>query len=91
MAVYRAEAVILRKLNFGEADRIMTLFTLERGDLWIERRTGIGHVEIHCRLLGRGNLPRAAAQRQQPDNGESRPHDSEFPQNEGRLLHTNSG
>jgi DNA repair protein RecO (recombination protein O) len=31
VAVYRCEAVILRKLNFGEADRIMTLFTLERG------------------------------------------------------------
>jgi DNA repair protein RecO (recombination protein O) len=33
VAVYRCEAVILRKLNFGEADRIMTLFTLERGKL----------------------------------------------------------
>jgi DNA repair protein RecO (recombination protein O) len=33
VAVYRAEAVILRKLDYGEADRIMTLFTLERGKL----------------------------------------------------------
>ncbi|MEA2646761.1 MAG: repair protein RecO [Chloroflexota bacterium] len=31
MPVYRAEAVILRKVDFGEADRIFTLFTLERG------------------------------------------------------------
>lgn len=31
MPVYSAEAVILRKVDFGEADRIFTLFTLERG------------------------------------------------------------
>jgi len=29
--VYTAEAVVLRKLDYGEADRILTLFTLERG------------------------------------------------------------
>ncbi len=31
MPVYSAEAVILRKVDYGEADRVMTLFTLERG------------------------------------------------------------
>ncbi|MHB8509415.1 MAG: DNA repair protein RecO [Candidatus Dormibacteria bacterium] len=31
MAVYTAEAVILRKVDYGEADRILTLFTRERG------------------------------------------------------------
>src|SRR5260370_34675507 len=33
MPVYPPEAVILRKVDYGEADRIMTLFTLERGKL----------------------------------------------------------
>jgi DNA repair protein RecO (recombination protein O) len=33
MPVYPAEAVVLRKVDFGEADRILTLFTLERGKL----------------------------------------------------------
>ncbi|HEV3231403.1 MAG TPA: DNA repair protein RecO [Candidatus Dormibacteraeota bacterium] len=33
MAVYSAQAVILRKLDYSEADRILTLFTLERGKL----------------------------------------------------------
>ncbi len=31
MPVYSAEAVILRKVDYGEADRIFTLFTRERG------------------------------------------------------------
>jgi DNA repair protein RecO (recombination protein O) len=33
MAVYSAEAVVLRKVDYGEADRILTLFTRERGKL----------------------------------------------------------
>src|ERR1700682_906297 len=33
MAVYSAEAVILRKVDYGEADRILTIFTRERGKL----------------------------------------------------------
>ena len=33
MPVYTAEAVILRKVDYGEADRIMTIFTLERGKI----------------------------------------------------------
>src|SRR3712207_7151712 len=31
--VYRAEAVVLRRLSFGETDRIATLFTRNRGKL----------------------------------------------------------
>jgi DNA repair protein RecO (recombination protein O) len=31
--VYSAEAVVLRKVDYGEADRILTLFTRERGKL----------------------------------------------------------
>lgn len=31
--VYRAEAVVLRRLNMGETDRILTLFTREKGKL----------------------------------------------------------
>jgi DNA repair protein RecO (recombination protein O) len=33
MSVYSAEAVVLRKVDYGEADRILTLFTRERGKL----------------------------------------------------------
>ena len=33
MTVYSAEAVVLRKVDYGEADRILTLFTRERGKL----------------------------------------------------------
>jgi DNA repair protein RecO (recombination protein O) len=33
MPVYSAEAVILRKVDYGEADRILTIFTRERGKL----------------------------------------------------------
>ena len=33
MPVYSAEAVVLRKVDYGEADRILTLFTRERGKL----------------------------------------------------------
>ncbi len=31
--MYRAEAVVLRRLNIGETDRVLTLFTRERGKL----------------------------------------------------------
>src|SRR2546422_731128 len=31
--VYRAEAVVLRRLSFGETDRVVTLFTRDRGKL----------------------------------------------------------
>ncbi|HEY8741443.1 MAG TPA: DNA repair protein RecO [Candidatus Dormibacteraeota bacterium] len=31
MAIYAAEAVVLRKVDYGEADRILTLLTRERG------------------------------------------------------------
>ncbi len=33
MAVYSAEAVVLRKVDYSEADRVLTLFTLERGKI----------------------------------------------------------
>ena len=33
MGVYSAEAVVLRKVDYGEADRILTIFTRERGKL----------------------------------------------------------
>jgi DNA repair protein RecO (recombination protein O) len=33
MPVYSAEAVVLRKVDYGEADRILTIFTRERGKL----------------------------------------------------------
>jgi len=33
MPIYSAEAVVLRKVDYGEADRILTLLTLERGKI----------------------------------------------------------
>ena len=57
---YRAQAVVLRRSDFGEADRILTLFTLEEGKLraiakGVRRtvsRSG-GHLELftHSELL----------------------------------------
>lgn len=29
--VYRTEAIVLRRTDFGEADRLLTVFTPERG------------------------------------------------------------
>jgi DNA repair protein RecO (recombination protein O) len=56
---YRTEAVILRRRNWGEADRILTLFTPQRGKIRV-RAVGVrkpasrkaGHLE----LFGRANL-----------------------------------
>jgi DNA repair protein RecO (recombination protein O) len=31
--VYRTEAIVLRRSDFGEADRLLTVFTPERGKL----------------------------------------------------------
>lgn len=33
MPVYKAEAIVIRRANLGEADRVVTLFTRERGKL----------------------------------------------------------
>lgn len=33
MKVYKTEAVVLKRVNFGEADRILTVFSKERGKL----------------------------------------------------------
>ena len=30
---YRVEAVVLRRIDFGEADRVLVVFTRERGKL----------------------------------------------------------
>ncbi|MBO0688766.1 MAG: DNA repair protein RecO, partial [Candidatus Dormibacteraeota bacterium] len=35
MATYRDEALILRKLDYGEADRILTLLTREHGKVGV--------------------------------------------------------
>jgi DNA repair protein RecO (recombination protein O) len=56
---YQTEAVILRRRNWGEADRILTLFTPQRGKVRV-RAVGVrkpgsrkaGHLE----LFGRANL-----------------------------------
>jgi DNA repair protein RecO (recombination protein O) len=56
---YQTEAVILRRRNWGEADRILTLFTPQRGKIRV-RAAGVrkpasrkaGHLE----LFGRANL-----------------------------------
>ena len=61
---YQTEAVILRRRNWGEADRILTLFTPQRGKLRV-RAVGVrkpgsrkaGHVELFHRarlLLAKG-------------------------------------
>lgn len=62
--VYRAEGVVLRRQNLGEADRLTTIFTLERGKLRLlakgVRRPGsrkAGHLEPFSRvalLVARG-------------------------------------
>ena len=31
--VYRTEAVVLRRFDLGEADRVLTLFSLEKGKI----------------------------------------------------------
>lgn len=58
--LYRTEAVVLRRTNIGEADRIMTVFTPTRGKLRVVakgvRRTHSrlsGHVELfnQCNLM----------------------------------------
>jgi DNA repair protein RecO (recombination protein O) len=51
--VYRTEAIILRRTDFGEADRLLTVFTPERGKIkWIAKGARkpasrkSGHVEL---------------------------------------------
>jgi recombinational DNA repair protein (RecF pathway) len=67
--LYRTEAIVLRRSDLGEADRLLTLYTPEWGKLRVIAK-GVrkptsrksGHVELftHSRLLiARGrNLPR---------------------------------
>jgi DNA repair protein RecO (recombination protein O) len=62
--VYRTEAIVLRRLNLGEADRLLTLFTPEYGKIRVVakgvRRPGsrkAGHLEPFTRssvMLARG-------------------------------------
>lgn len=58
--VYRTEAIVLRRTNFGEADRLLTAFTPDRGKLRLiakgARKPGSrksGHVELftHSQFL----------------------------------------
>jgi DNA repair protein RecO (recombination protein O) len=58
--LYRTEAIVLKRIDFGEADRILTVFTLERGKVRViakgVRRIASrksGHVELftHAGLL----------------------------------------
>jgi DNA repair protein RecO (recombination protein O) len=51
--VYRTEAIVLRRTNFGEADRLLTVFTPERGKLKLIAKGArkptsrkSGHVEL---------------------------------------------
>ena len=54
---YRCEAIVLRRQNFGEADRLLTVFSLERGKLRLiakgvrkPRSRKAGHVEPFTRV-----------------------------------------
>ncbi len=54
---YRCEAIVLRRHNFGEADRLLTVFSLERGKLRLiakgvrkPRSRKAGHVEPFTRV-----------------------------------------
>ena len=54
--VYRTEAIVLRGLDFGEADRILTIFTLNRGKLRViakgvrkTRSRMSGHLDLFTR------------------------------------------
>lgn len=49
MSLYKAEAIVLRARNLGEADKIMTLFTFERGKVDAVAR---GVRRPRSRLLG---------------------------------------
>jgi DNA repair protein RecO (recombination protein O) len=54
---YRTEAIILRRLNLGEADRLLTAFSLEKGKLRLvakgvrrPRSRKAGHLELASRV-----------------------------------------
>lgn len=54
--VYRTDAIVLRRIDFGEADRLLTVFTPERGKLrWVAKGARkpssrkSGHVELFTR------------------------------------------
>jgi DNA repair protein RecO (recombination protein O) len=54
--VYRTEAIVLRRIDFGEADRLLTVFTPERGKLKLIAKGArkpssrkSGHVELFSR------------------------------------------
>ena len=54
--LYRTEAIVLRRADLGEADRLLTIFTPERGKLRVvakgARKVGSrkgGHVELFTR------------------------------------------
>ena len=58
--LYRTEAIVLKRIDFGEADRILTLYTPERGKVRAIAKGGrriasrkSGHVELftHAALL----------------------------------------
>src|SRR5690606_36846968 len=60
MALYKAEAVVLRSRSLGEADKIVTLFTYERGKVEAvargvrrprSRLLGVTQLFIHGRFL----------------------------------------
>jgi DNA repair protein RecO (recombination protein O) len=53
--VYRSEGIVLRRSDFGEADRLLTVFTPERGKLRVIAKGArkpssrkSGHVELFC-------------------------------------------
>jgi DNA repair protein RecO (recombination protein O) len=55
--VYRTEAIVLRRRDFGEADRLLTLFTPERGKIAALAKGArkptsrkSGHVELYSRV-----------------------------------------
>jgi DNA repair protein RecO (recombination protein O) len=76
---YQTEAVVLRRLDYGEADRILTLLTRERGKLaaiakGVRRRTGrLGGLDLFAHskmMLARGRNLDVVAQVQ--DRGDMR-------------------
>ena len=51
--VYRTEAIVLRRRDLGEADRILSVFSPDRGKLFSSHRLGFAPRRIK-RFLGPG-------------------------------------
>src|SRR5437879_9240234 len=53
MPVYKAEGIVIRRANLGEADRLVTLFCLDHGKVTVAAR---GARKMKSRFVGRLEL-----------------------------------